>query len=68
MALPEDVNALYPFSSEIFYLSILVQQKVFLGSQFTLFSSSIRNNVKQSGVNGLKHFIESFDIDLALKI
>ena len=29
VALPEDVNALYPFSSEIFYLSILAQQKVF---------------------------------------
>ena len=28
VALPEDVNALYPFSLEIFYLSILVQQKL----------------------------------------
>ncbi len=31
VALPEDVNALYSFSSEIFDLSILVQQKSILG-------------------------------------
>ena len=37
LVLSESVNTVYSFSSEIFYLSIIVQQKVFLGSNLILF-------------------------------